>query len=354
MLTIDSNQLNASIVLLITLLTLTACTQKEPRLYQQQIFALGTLVDVSLYNVDPDTARQAISAVTTTLEQIHHDWHPWQAGRLTTINQKLSQGESVTLSPAEQKLIAAGIELSRQSDALFNPAIGKLIALWGFHQDERPDLPPPSALEIDAVLAQQSGMESLVLQGDQLSSRNPALQLDVGAYAKGYAVDLAIAELRRLGIKNAIVNAGGDLRAIGSKGKRPWRIGIRAPRGPGVIASLEIHEDESIFTSGDYERYFDYQGVRYHHILDPRSGQPAQGATSVTVIHPVAASADAAATALIIAGPKRWQAVAAAMGISAVMLIDSQGVVHLSPSMAERIWFEADPKPEIVVHTAAP
>ncbi len=332
--------------LAILLLLFGGCDRK-PDTYQQQILALGTLVDVVIYGVDREQGERAVERVTATLEQIHHDWHAWEPSRLTEINQRLASGESAELDAAGRRLIGAGIELSLSSGGLFNPAAGRLIEAWGFHSDERDDAPPPDAGLIQALVGQQPSMADLVLEGGALRSTNPAVQLDLGGFAKGYAVDLAIAELRAMGVDNAIVNAGGDLRAIGNKNGIPWRIGIRNPRGTGIIASLDVEGDESVFTSGDYERYFIYHGQRYHHIIDPRSGRPASGASSVTVIHQDAATADAAATALLIAGAAQWQQVARSMGVEQVMLIDPEGTIHLSEMMAKRLQLLIEPRPAI-------
>jgi thiamine biosynthesis lipoprotein len=192
-------------------------------------------------------------------------------------------------------------------------------------------------------------MDDIEYSDVTMLGHNQAVQLDFGGIGKGMAVDLAIEHLRELGISNAIVNMGGDLRAIGSKGGTPWKIGIRHPRNKGVIASLETSGDESVFTSGDYERYFEYEGKRYHHILDPRTGYPAEGVTSVTVIHKEGVVADAAATALFIAGPEHWLEIARSMGVRDVMLIDSAGRIHLTPSMQQRIQFEQPATGEILV-----
>ena len=338
----------AFVILLVFLLTLGGCDQR-PQVYQQQVLALGTLVDISLYGVDEETAAKAVTAVTNKMEAIHHNWHAWQPGKLTHINQQLAAGNTVSLSPEQQQLIQTGIELAQQSGDLFNPAAGKLIALWGFHSDERANTPPPADADISALVSAAPKMSELTLTGNQLSSANPAVMIDVGGYAKGYAVDQAIAELRRMGVNNAIVNAGGDLRAIGSKSGRPWRIGIRHPRQAGVIASLETRGDESIFTSGDYERYFEYQGQRFHHIIDPRSGRPAQGTSSVTILQRDASSADAAATAIFIAGPKRWRETARTMGIAEVMLIDTAGTIYMTEAMNQRVHLEIDAQTKTIV-----
>jgi thiamine biosynthesis lipoprotein len=155
--------------------------------------------------------------------------------------------------------------------------------------------------------------------------------------------------LREMGIHNAVVNAGGDLRAIGRHGDRPWRVGIRHPRAPGVLAAVEVEGDESVFTSGDYERYFMYEGKRYDHIIDPRTGRPAQGTASVTVFADQADLADAAATALFVAGPKDWLPVARRMGVKGVLLVDTEGKIYMTPSLKDRIRFEQDPPPPVIM-----
>ncbi len=332
------------------IMLLTACDSAPPPSYQQQILALGTLVDVVIYGEDELKAQQAVETVQQQLEKVHHQWHAWQPSRLTKINEQLAQGRTVTLEPEGITLIGQGIRLARESDQLFNPATGKLIDAWGFHSDERSNTAPPSDKKIQQLVNQSPSMLDLSLNGDQLSSNNPAVQLDVGGFAKGYAVDLSIEALRRIGINNAIVNAGGDLRAIGNKNGVPWRIGIRHPRKPGVLASVDVEGDESVFTSGDYERYFDYRGERFHHIIDPRTGKPAQGTSSVTVIHTDAITADAAATALLIAGPTQWVDIAKKMGITQVMLVDTEGQIYMTPIMAQRIkLIESPAKPVIVI-----
>jgi len=212
----------------------------------------------------------------------------------------------------------------------------RLIALWGFHDENfEPRLPDPQAIR--ALVAANPRMTDLELDGNRVRSRNPAVQLDFGGFAKGYTVDEVIEALRRGGAEHAVVNAGGDLRAIGRHGDRPWRIGIRHPRADGVLGMIEVSGDESVFTSGDYERYFIWEGRRYHHIIDPRTGYPATGSRSVTVIDSDATTADAAATALFIAGPEGWYEIAKRMGLGYVLLVDSEGVMHMNPAMQSRI-----------------
>ena len=336
---------------LLLILFINGCSTQQAQLHQQQFLVFGTLVDISIWGADKQQAQLAIAQITTDLEKMHNEWHAWHDSPLTRLNKALASGKLATVPPSIIPLVQKSIALSTSSGGLFNPAIGKLINLWGFQQDDSPTPHPPNDSKIKDLTTLQPKMQDLTLVQNQLQSRNSNVQLDFGAIAKGHAVDLAIEKLRALGIHNAIVNAGGNLRVIGRHGNRPWRIGIRNPRGAGVLASVEALGDESMLTSGDYERFFEYKGKRYHHIIDPRTGDPASGFTSVTVIYHDAATADAASTALFVAGPQRWSEVAKKMGIQHIMLVDDKGHITITPAMAERVRFELNPAPKISIAT---
>jgi len=192
---------------------------------------------------------------------------------------------------------------------------------------------------IAALLAARPAMTDLELKDGMLHSSNTAVQLDFGGIAKGYAVELALARLRSFGIDNAIVNAGGGLGVIGRRGDRPWNVGVRHPQGQGILASLEVHDGEHVHTSGNYERFREHEGLRYAHIVDPRSGWPVDSITSCTVISRDGTLADAAATALVIAGRDEWHRLAVRMGIKYVMLVGEDGTVYMNPAMAARVHF---------------
>ncbi len=339
-----------SLLLIIILTSLPLSCSKPPQQHHKtQFMALGTLVTVSLWDVDDELAAKAISAVESELNHVSMTWHAWQPSTLTKINDALATGATIPADPATLSLLSRARDLARRSDQLFNPAIGKLIALWGFQSDDRPDAPPPPKAEIERLLANLPDMNNLIIEKQTLRSTNMDLKIDLGGFAKGFAVDQAISSLQEMGIKNAIVNAGGDLRAIGAHGERPWRIGIRDPQSAGIIATIDTGDDESVFTSGNYERFFTYDGVKYHHIIDPRTGYPAVGTLSATVIHSDASTADAAATALLIAGSENWQKIARQMGVSQVMLIDSKMRIHMTPEMNQRVYFRTETKPEIII-----
>ena len=311
---------------------------------KDSILAFGTFVEVTLINVPEQNKREVLKSINTDLDFMHFAFHAWKPGPIGRTNQLLEAAAEFTANPSVMPLLVKSQQLAQQSHDLFNPAIGKLMKLWGYQDELPPDGPPPEDAAIQALVKQHPSMSNLTIKGIRIKNNNPAVQLDLGAVAKGYDVDFVINNLKAMGVSNAIINAGGDLKVLGQHGERPWHIGIRDPRSSSVIASLDAQDGEAVFTSGDYERFYDYQGKRYHHIIDPRTGYPADKTASVTVIHTDGAVADAAATALFVAGPDEWLAVAKDMGVTQVMLIDTHGVIYMTPAMQQRIHFEKEVK----------
>lgn len=323
-------------LLLIALLLLGGCEKDQP-VYNSRFLAFGTLTDISIVGIPRKRAESAVDTLEDDFAIMHKAWHAWAPGPLTRTNNLLAEGVRFAVPPSVLTLMKKSRELARQSDQLFNPAVGRLIRLWGFQSDTIKDQRPPDDAAIAKLLEANPSMEDIQIDGIHAQCSNPAVQLDFGAIGKGYGIDLAIEHLKEMGIKNAIVNSGGDLRAIGSRSGHPWRIAIRSPSGSGTLGFLYVSGDESVFTSGDYERNYLWQGTLYHHIIDPRTGYPARGTRSVTVIHENATVADAAATALFVAGPKNWHRIAKQMGIKYVLLIDEHNVVHMNPAMQKRV-----------------
>ena len=335
-------------ILFISLLFLLSGCESEPQSRQAKFFAFGTEIDVSLYDVTTETANNTIETLEQAFSNVDNTWHAWQPSTLSNINAAIHNGETIEVQADVAKLIDLAKTLANKSQNLFNPAAGNLFELWGFHQDNWFEShPPPSETDLANWLSNTPTMEDIQIHNSELSSSNTNVKLGFGGFAKGFAVDAAIDALKEQGINNAIVNIGGDLRAIGSHGKRPWIIGIRHPRKSGMMASIALHGDESVFTSGDYERFFQYEGKRYPHIIDPRTAQPARDATSVTVLHTNASIADAAATALFVAGDD-WPTIAQSMGITHVMLVKPDGQIEMSPQMVERIRLTGNLKPAII------
>lgn len=325
---------------LITLLFFTflyACHSQNSQT-EQQLYVFGTIVNITIWHDNPAQTQQALTSVSNLFEQMHTQWHAWKPGRLHNINTKLRAGETVQLNQSETNFFKQVINLSRQSKHLFNPAIGELINKWGFHTDTYPiTTPPPSTLDIQQLNNQHLSVDNLSLNQSTLSSDNRRIWLDFGGIAKGLAVDKAIQIIQQHGIENAIVNAGGDLRAIGHKQKRNWHIGIQSPTDKGVVAALDVLGNEAIFTSGNYQRYKEFNGQRYAHILDSRTGFPIKDILSVTVIAKDGITADAAATALAVAGLNGWRQTAERMGIKHVLMIAQNDQCQATPDMLMRL-----------------
>lgn len=319
------------------LLFINACENTQQQTHSSLHF--GTLIDTTLYGVSDEKADVAFARLDKNFAHLHQTWSPWVAGSLSRTNSLIKTQKNFSVGPSILTLIEKSTELSEKTDGLFNPAIGELINLWQFHKHDDPDIKPPSDEKIKALIKQNPQLSDLKFNGIKMHSENPAVSLNFGAFAKGYAIDLQIQQLKEMGIENAIINTGGDLKAIGSHGDRPWHIAIRHPREDTWLAKLDTKDEESIFTSGDYERYYVYNGRRYHHILDPRTGYPTENTQSVTVIHTDSGLADAAATALFVAGPADWLRIAKKLDIKQAMLIDKDGVIHITPDLLKRLQF---------------
>lgn len=340
--------------LLLLVSGLIAC-DSHPTPHREQFLVFGTVVEITIADAPKSKASAAIREIEQDFQQMHDQWHAWRAGgRLAEVNAAFARGETITVDPRLTELFSTATDYSVKSDHLFNPAISQLINLWGFHGADPATWTPPSDEAIQALLAKHPRMTDIQIRGAELSCANPAVKLDFGAVAKGYAVDLALQKLKQSGIRDAIVNAGGNLRVIGENHGRAWRVGIRHPNGKDVLAAVSVTDGEGVFTSGGYERYHEYQGKRYAHIIDPRTGYPVDQTVSITVIYPNGAIADAASTALAVAGQAEWQRIARQMGIRYVLLMDATGTVYMNPEMADRVEFTVNPPPPVVIQPLEP
>ena len=351
------------LALLLLVLQLAACG-KEP-LYQEQAYVFGTQVDVTIYGESDAKARQAVVLVMQEFQRLHDMLHAWKPSELSDLNAAIAQGKSRQVSPELAMMLKDAARVSAQSDGLFNPAIGGLIQAWGFQADDfkavLPDekkiaalvkanpqmsdlvfLPAPPTKNRTIALPPFGGQSDEGNEGEVISSKNKYVKIDLGGYAKGYALDRAAAILKQQGIHNALINIGGNVMALGTHGSRAWRVGIQHPRKPGPLATLELHDGEAIGTSGDYQRYFELDGKRYCHLIDPRNGHPVQGVEAVTILtHGEHAGllSDASSKPLFVSGVQGWLGYARKMQLEEALLIDARGVVHLTAAMQKRLKF---------------
>ncbi|NOY87700.1 MAG: FAD:protein FMN transferase [Deltaproteobacteria bacterium] len=292
---------STKVVILLALLALVPILQScgSPKPFRETRFLMGTLVEIVAY---PDTPRVRKSVGhafkrMTDIEALagpHSDTSPLAL---------LREGKKVNLPEDLRRILQVALDTARRSSGAFDPTMGKVIRLWGFDGDN-PGIPSPA--ELDAAMKTVGYARLKMGSGGEAASTGP-VWIDLGGVAKGYAVDAAVHVLEKEGVKAGIVNAGGDLRAFGKRpGRKTWRIGIQDPDKPQGMAGVLDLVDGSVATSGDYERYFTVDGVRYHHILDPKTGRPARsGLRSTTVITSDCVLADALATAAFVLGPEK-------------------------------------------------
>ncbi len=332
--------------------------RQEP-LYHVQSYIFGTLVDISIYGESEERAKQISNHILQDFQNLHsqlHAWKPVSAGQsgkpsvpseLGALNTAFANGSApVTISPQLESILTDATDLSVKSQGLFNAAIGHLIASWGFQRDEF------SAIEINnekiqALVKAKPSMTDIVIKDHTAYSSNPNVKLDLGGYAKGYALDQAADYLRSQQVNNALVNIGGNIIALGRHGDKAWRVGIQHPRKPAAIATLDLDDGWAIGTSGDYQRYFMLDGKRYCHLIDPRSGYPVQHTQAVTVLIPPQKNAgvlsDVASKPIFIAEAQEKTKAAALLGIQYFMVIDQQSNILVTPSLAKKLeWLDQD------------
>ncbi|MBX3607829.1 MAG: FAD:protein FMN transferase [Piscinibacter sp.] len=271
------------------------------------------------------------------LAQLNADWNAWKPGVLGTVNAALRAGRPAAVPADLARLLRLAREGEVATAGFFNAGLGALVAAWGFHADElQPGNAPPEAL-LRRWRGAPPGLRHAEWRDGHLIGHHPALQLDLGGIAKGWVVDEALDALQRRGVGAALLDLGGNLAAFGQGADGPWRVGIRDPFGPGLVARLRTAGREAVVTSGTYERWRRVDGAAVGHVIDPPAARPAAELVSVTVVHPRAALAAAAATALLAAGAARWPAVAERLGVDQVLVIDAQGRAAAHARLARRL-----------------
>ncbi len=333
---------------LLTLVGLVGCSTHDP-VARGHVSAFGSPIEITLIGINRRHAAEVTRTLERDFELMEEAWHAWEEGPVSRMNMLFNQDNTpFAAPPSVLPLLKLSKSIAEQSDHLFNPAIGHLVRAWGFQGRPAECLRPPPKDLIDIVVEAAPTMNDIHIDGFRVWSDNDIVKLDFRAIQRGYAIDQAILRLQELGINNASISANGNVHAIGSRDGHPWSVTVRAPDGGGVFATLKIIGNEAAFTTGEYQTYFTWDGELYHDIIDPRTGYPATGTSSVTVLHPNASTANAAATALFVAGPKDWHRLARQMGIRYVMLTDSEGRVHMNPAMKTRIKLHRDNR-EIII-----
>lgn len=291
---------------------------------------MGTRCAVELWSEDAARGRAAIEAVFAEFRRIDAAMSTYKpASELSRLNEQAAR-EPVPVSRELYDLLATSIDYSKLTRGAFDVTYASVGYLYDYRAHRRPD-----AAAIAAALP-AIDYRHLLLLPEQTAVRfaRAGVRVDLGGIAKGYAVDRGIAVLQAAGITRAMVNAGGDTRIIGDRLGRPWVVGIRHPDDERkVVLRLPI-VDAAMSTSGDYERYFEEDGVRYHHILDPRTGRSASTVRSVTLIGPTALRTDALTKSIFVLGPAQGLALIETLGDVDAVVVTPTGKVLYSTGLA--------------------
>lgn len=229
-------------------------------------------------------------------------------------------------------VVRFALEVSKETDGAFDITTAPLSELWGFYEDS-PHLPTDQ--EIKKCLS-RIGYKNLSINNGMLEKIKPDVRIDLGGVAKGYSISEAAKVLKDNGVMSALIDAGGDVYALGRKGRDLWKIGIRNPRASELLGYLEA-EDIAVLGSGDYQRFFIKDGQRYHHILDPATGYPAEGLSSITLIYPDPMVGDAWTTAAFVLGPEKGLEAVEKMPGMEVLMITTSGEKYFSSGLKNQL-----------------
>jgi len=326
-------------------IVMAGCSDRATSLqrYERDNIVMDTLVHIEVYAPEPHKGKQALDAAFAELVRIG-DLSDRFAGKnladpevsdVFRINSNAGV-KPVKVSDDTLAMLNKSLHYAGLSNGAFDPTVGPLMELWGFGQQY---CQVPGSEELKASLA-LVGFQRLVIDSKAKTVFLPVkgMKVDLGGIAKGYATDRAVEKLREMGIHSAIINAGGNVYALGSRPNgTPWTIGIRDPRDRTRIIAVIKAKDAAVATSGDYERYFIKDGVRYHHILDPSTGKPARHLMAVTVVAANAAQADVLATALFVLGPQSGPVMMRSLSGAKAVFVDKQKNVIITPGLKDKL-----------------
>lgn len=331
-----------TLVALLCIGHLSACTKQAPQRYDSQFITMGTQVTLSIWVDSPTQAAQISNKLEQQLHQQSIDWYAWSdqsTSELRQLNAALQTGQHFKASDVMTNLLSMALLMHKNSQGFFDPAVMPMTAAWGFADIQKPAITElPSTQSLEQWKQARPRISDLALQDHDVSSARQDLQIDLGAIAKGYALDVAFKKLHDEGITQASLNLGGQVLIMGaSLPSEMTKVKVQDPRAPDFIGTITLRSGESISTSGDYQRYNTVKDQFIHHLLDPQTGEPVNHTQAVSVIANSGALADAASTAIMAAGPERWQAVARSMGIKNVLRIDSIGNIQVTTSLHSRL-----------------
>ena len=279
-----------------------------PRLVERSRPSMGAEARLSAWTADDARALAAFEEAFAELDRLESLMSVWRPGSdIVRLNEAAGR-QAVDVSPDVIATLLVARDVSDWTDGAFDVTFGALSDVWKFDHDQDNRIPSADEIGKRLPLVDYRSLE-LDVPARRARLTLKGMRAHLGGIGKGYAVDRAAAILRSQGVRDFMIQFGGDLYVGGTRGGRPWRLGIQDPRGPAerTFGAIEI-SDSSFSTSGDYERFFLQGGRRYHHILDPHTGEPARGSRSVTIVARTATLADALSTGVFVLGPEKGMA----------------------------------------------
>lgn len=296
---------------------------------------MGTLVSVTAVASTRQSAQEATAAAFQEIHRLEELLSTWIAtSELSRVNAAAGR-EVIRISPDTMRILEQSIEMARLTEGGFNILVGPAVEAWSVL--DRQQIPSEAALQAVRPLTDLRSLHLNVLQGTAYLAK-PGMRVDVGGIGKGYAADMAVEAMRNVGATAGVVALSGDIKTFGRlPGGTKFPFGIQHPRREGAVLAFIDLQDEAISTAGDYERYFERDGVRYHHILDPVSLQPARDCQSVTIVARDGITADGLDTGVFVMGRERGLALVERLPGVGAIIVDREGKVWLSSSLKNRV-----------------
>jgi thiamine biosynthesis lipoprotein len=308
--------------------------------------AMGTYVTVWFWTDKEPEAAKAAEGVFAEMKRLDEEMTTWtDTSEVSKINAAAGTHKPVKVGDETYEVIERAQDISKKSGGVFDISVGAFKGLWKFDEDMDGTLPAQAEVKKRLKLI---GYKDIVLDKKKhtVYLRRKGMSITLGGIAKGYAVDKCVALLKAQGFTDFMLQAGGDMYISGKKGNEPWVVGIRDPRGQDLFAGMPI-ENHSFSTSGDYERGFVKEGIRYHHILDPRTGQPARLSRSVTIRAKDAYTADSWSKVMFILGWQEGMKLIKKYKLEdfEVVWVDDKNEVHMTDEIAKQIKIVKQPTP---------
>jgi len=307
------------------------------QLVSRSHLSMGSPVTIAAWTADQATAEKAMQAAFAEFDRLDALLSVWKPGSDVLRLNAAAGKEPVRVSKDTIQVLEAARQASEWTVGKFDITFGALADVWKFDHDQDDRVPTREEIAARVPLVDYEAVVTDAGAGTAFVSR-PGMRVHLGGVGKGYAVDRAVAILRERGVRDFLLQAGGDLYASGRHGDTPWRLGIQDPRGRGGdhFATIELR-DRTFSTSGDYERFFIKEGRRYHHLLDPDIGEPARGAMSVTIVAARATTADALSTGVFIMGPGEGMALVERLPDVEAVIVTASKQVLISSGLQGRV-----------------